>query len=291
MNVRGILVTVFAVLLLGCGEGSQGETGDTGQQGPPGEAGETGPQGPRGETSDAVELTVESHHNLAFASALITSIATAEAGHAQFSYSPDITVNPGGTIVTDEQVADDDLAGLITLANLGAIPESAEVDAYATTGSDHVFSLDITTQLAANLTFVPADVVRYDGATYTLEFDAVAQGVPASAQLAENLTVVPADVVRYDDATYTREFDAVAQGVPASANVDAVSLDGSDLVLSSDTTVDLGSGVIAADEDLVAVPEPAMAPGVLAGVLTIWLLSARRARRVENSSWIGGERA
>lgn len=228
-------------------------------------------------------MVIPLHRILAFAFALIASIATAEAGHAQFSHSHHIIVNLDGTIVTDEQVADDDLAGLITLANLGAVPESADVDAYAyaTAGSDHVFSLDITTQLAGNLTFVPPDVVRYDGATYTLEFDAVAQGVPASARLARNLTVIPADVVRYDGATFTLEFDVVAQGVPVSANVDAVSLDGSDLVLSFDTTGDLGLGVIAADEDVVAVPEPAMAPGVLAGVLTIWLLSARRARRVE----------
>jgi hypothetical protein len=149
-------------------------------------------------------------------SALYASLTFAGSGQAEIAYSPDIALNLDGTVVTDEQVANDDLAGSIALANLGAIPASTEVDAYAADGSELLFSLDTTTLLAGGLTVVPADVVRYDGVVYTLE------------------------------------LDAIAEGVPDGANVDAVSMFGSDVVVSFDTTVDLGSGVIAADEDLVA---------------------------------------
>ncbi len=136
--------------------------------------------------------------------------------HAQITYSPDVTVSLSGTVVADEDAAEDDLAGSVGLADLGSLPTAAEVDGFSRDGSDRLFSLDITSQLPGGLVALPADVVRYDGATYTLA------------------------------------FDSVAAGVPREANVDAVSVaGGGGLHLSFDTTVDLGSGVIAADEDLV----------------------------------------
>jgi len=134
---------------------------------------------------------------------------------AQIAYSPDVTVSLSGTVVADEDAAVDDLAGTVGLADLGTLPAATEVDAYSVDGSDRLFSLDTTTQLTGGLVAVPADVVRYDGATYTLA------------------------------------FDSLAAGVPDGANVDAVSIAGTGLYLSFDTTVDLGSGVTPADEDLV----------------------------------------
>lgn len=134
---------------------------------------------------------------------------------AQVAYSPDVTVSLSGTVVTDEDAAVDDLAGSVGLADLGPLPAAAEVDAYSVDGSDRLFSLDTTTPLTGGLVAVPADVVRFDGAAYTLA------------------------------------FDASAAGVPEGANVDAVSIAGAGLYLSFDTTVDLGVGITPADEDLV----------------------------------------
>ena len=139
----------------------------------------------------------------------------ASPAQSQISYSPDVTVQISGTVVSDEDTALDDLGGSVGVTDLGSLPTAAEVDAYSLDGGDRLFSLDITSVLPGGLVARPADVVRYDGASYTLA------------------------------------FDALAAGVPAGANVDAVSVAGSGLHLSFDTTVDLGGGVTPADEDLV----------------------------------------
>jgi hypothetical protein len=62
-------------------------------------------------------------------------------------------------------------------------------------------------------------------------------------------TARPGDVWRYDGASYSVEFDAAARGVPDVANVDAVALYGSSLLLSFDVALDLG-GVHFEPEDL-----------------------------------------
>jgi hypothetical protein len=61
----------------------------------------------------------------------------------------------------------------------------------------------------------------------------------------------PGDVVRYDGVAYSIEFDAAAAGLPSGVETDATSLSANGLLLSFDTTVDLGGGLVVADEDLV----------------------------------------
>ena len=61
----------------------------------------------------------------------------------------------------------------------------------------------------------------------------------------------PGDVIRYDGAAYSIEFDASAAGLPNGVATDATSLSANGLLLSFDTTVDLGGGLVMADEDLV----------------------------------------
>ena len=48
--------------------------------------------------------------------------------------------------------------------------------------STTVFRVLPTTELAGPLTVYPGDVVRYDGGSYSLEFDSSAEGVPATAR-------------------------------------------------------------------------------------------------------------
>ena len=131
------------------------------------------------------------------------------------SLSPDVTVRLDGLVFADDDIAVDNLLGLTVPTSVGSLPESAAVTAYYNLGGgEHLFALDITAELAGPVTVYPADVVRYDGGTYTIE------------------------------------FDSAAEGVPAGARVDAVSRTGGDLLFSFDTTVNLG-GVVAADEDVV----------------------------------------
>jgi hypothetical protein len=132
------------------------------------------------------------------------------------SASPDVTVELVSTTFEDEDVAVDNLLGIVVPTALGTLPTSADLTAYHLfDGGAQLFSLDTTALLTGPLTVEPGDVVRYDGAIYTVE------------------------------------FDASANALPNGVGVDAVTeVGGTDLLLSFDTTVNLGS-FTAGDEDLV----------------------------------------
>ncbi|MHC4062992.1 MAG: hypothetical protein ACYSUI_00605 [Planctomycetota bacterium] len=132
------------------------------------------------------------------------------------SASPDVTVDLSSTTFADENVAVDNLLGVVVPASLGTLPENAAVTAYhPLDNGDQLFAVDTTAELPGPLVVERRDVVRYDGATYTLE------------------------------------FDGSNWGVPDGAAVDAVSMTQlGQLLLSFDTTVQVG-GVIADDEDIV----------------------------------------
>lgn len=135
---------------------------------------------------------------------------------AALPVSTDITVQIHGTTVTDDEVVDEYPSGVPHLADLGGVPASAEVDGYwPADDGDHLFSLDTTVELPGSVVARPSDVVRWDGFSHTIE------------------------------------FDALGLGLPDGTNVDAVMEWSGFIVVSFDTSVDLGNGVVAADEDLV----------------------------------------
>lgn len=128
--------------------------------------------------------------------------------------SPDTTAVLGGVTVADKEIAEDDLTGGVILGNIGPLPDGTDLTAYhLLANGDQLLAFD-TTLVVGGVTVEPADVVRFDGTGYTLAFDASAAGVPSG--------------------TY----------------VDALTHDGVDLVLSFDTTLNLG-GVIYDDADLI----------------------------------------
>jgi uncharacterized repeat protein (TIGR01451 family) len=134
---------------------------------------------------------------------------------AWIAVSPDVAVELGGVSVDPEGVAMENLLGLVVPTSLGDLPTGVNVTAYHLfANGDQLFSLDGPALLVGSLSVGREDVVRYDGSSYTLE------------------------------------FDGGASGVPGGAGVDAVSTVGGDLLLSFDTTVTLG-GVTASQEDLV----------------------------------------
>ena len=179
------------------------------------------------------------------------------------SYSPDIDIELNSTLVADQGVLEDDLSGLTSLLNLGALPAGADIDAYHNLGDgEHLLSFDVTVDLGG-LTIDPADVVRYDGFTYTLEFDASAAGVPDGANvdavafrtdndlyLSFDTTVTlqsvvyhDEDIVSYDGANFNMVLKTAAEGIPAQLDVDAIdrfpNVNGSSFLLSFD-----GSGTV-----------------------------------------------
>ena len=148
---------------------------------------------------------------------LLLSVSTPSSGQEPVSASPDVTIDLGsGAIAADEDVAVDNQAGIVVLENLGVLPTASDVIALGLdVNGDRLIAFETTTALPGGVIARKGDVVRYDGANYTIE------------------------------------FDASLAGVPSNAETDAVSLSRNGLLLSFDTTVDLPGSVVAADEDLV----------------------------------------
>ena len=96
--------------------------------------------------------------------------------------SSDIHLNAGGSVLADHE-AFFGLSGPLASVDLGDLPENVDLDALHSLPNGHVlFSLDTTATLGS-LVVSPADVVRFDGATYIRYFDSLAAG---------HLTLVPA---------------------------------------------------------------------------------------------------
>lgn len=244
--------------------------------------------------------------------------------------SPDTTVELAGSTFEDQDVVTDDQLGTVSLVPLGALPNASEVSAYHLfADGDQLYSLDTTQELGGGLIASPADVVRYNGVTDTLVFDASAEGVPDGAILdavgvhssddlvlsfdtTVDLGAVTADdedVVRFDGATFSLLFDGSSEGVHAGLDLDGVearpggllwaSFDGSgslggvdfddEDILAFDpggptwTLVYDGSTLHAAlaAADVVAVPEPAIWLTLAAGIGLLAALHRHRARTAE----------
>lgn len=167
-----------------------------------------------------------------FAALLFSAIvASSGAGavHAQGNIraSPDVTIELRQGLLGGASVvaADEDMIvhrpfGIVQLESFGPIPEASEVIALAVdVNGDRLMAFETTTLLAGGVVARPGDVVRYSGGVL-----------------------------------YSIEFDASAAGLPSTVATDAVSISGDLLMLSFDTTVDLGVGRdrVVADEDVVS---------------------------------------
>jgi hypothetical protein len=168
----------------------------------------------------------------------------------------------GGETVNDEEAAADDLAGAITLIDIGTIPAATDINAYhLLANGDQLISFDTTINLPGGLTAEPGDVVRYDDSTYNLEFDASANGIPSgvvtdaisvdtngdlllsfdtTVALPGNLTVGDEDLVAFDGTAFSLFFDGSGAGIAPSLDLDGAHYLGDDkLLLSLD-----GSGTV-----------------------------------------------
>ena len=208
--------------------------------------------------------------------AVIAAIGIALSAQAQVaitsvSLSPDTTVELSGSTFEDQEVVIDDQLGTVTLVPLGVLPDASDVDAYhVLANGDQLYSLDTTAELGGGLTAGPGDVVRYDGLTDTLEFDASSEGildgvivdavsVHSSGDLVlsfdttvdlGSLTVNDEDAVRFNGASFSLLFDGSSEGVPDGLDLDGVELRPGGLLWASfDASGSIG-GVDFDDEDI-----------------------------------------
>lgn len=186
-------------------------------------------------------------------------------------FSLDIAVNAGGVELSGDDVARDPLDGSGTApVSIGPSVKGSSVQAYhRERGGDRFFSLE-TTVAFPGFTARPRDVVRFDGSSYSLEFDGGAAGIPAGVSIdaltsdAGNLllsldvttalgplTVDDADLVRWNGSAFTLFFNASAAGVLTGLDLDAAHHVESvgNLLLSFDGSGEIG-GVSFADEDV-----------------------------------------
>lgn len=150
--------------------------------------------------------------------ALVTAglVAAANVASAELSFSSDVDATVNGTVVPQSMVARSQGASVTQIESLGgALLPGTSIDGFHDAGSAGLFFSIDRAQLMPDIGFVePSDVIAYDGSRYSLV------------------------------------FDGSLAGVGFGANIDAISLDvAGDLVLSFDTTLDLG--IVVADEDLV----------------------------------------
>ena len=188
------------------------------------------------------------------------------------SASPDVTIDLGaGVLASDDDVAVDNQLGLVALENLGSLPVASDVVALGLDANgDRLIAFDTTTPLAGGVVARPGDVVRFDGANYSIEFDASAAGLATGAatdavslapdglllsfetttDLGGGLVAADEDLVRWNGAAFSIALDGSAAGAGAALDVDAAQdLGGGAFLVSFDTTGAIG-GVVFDDEDV-----------------------------------------
>jgi hypothetical protein len=182
--------------------------------------------------------------------------------------SADAMVELGGVEVHPEEVAVDNLLGVVVPTSLGSLPPAVNVKAYHQYwNGDQLFSLDVPVVLGGSLGAGPEDVVRYDGVSYTLAFDGSSQGIAVAIDAVTtsgNKLVLSfdapvflggelcgaEDLVVFGAGGFSLFFDGSAAGLPEGLNVDgAHMIGGSRLALSFNGSGSL-PGVVFADEDV-----------------------------------------
>ena len=132
-------------------------------------------------------------------------------------------------------------------------------------------AFDISVALPGGVTANAGDVVRYDGVTYSVEFDASAEGVPEGVKVDAVTTAVGGnlvlsfntsvalsgntfddeDLVEFDGISFSGLFDGSGEGIVQSLDLDGAHIfeSNGNLALSFDTSGTVG-GVTFDDEDV-----------------------------------------
>lgn len=200
--------------------------------------------------------------------AVFIAAAYAATPLSQLRYTPDITINLGGTVVGPNDVAGENPLGTLSLPLSGL---SANVAAYHYTGTVHWLVFDTTVALPGGITATPQDIISWNGSAYSRIFQGSAIGLPAgvaidaisttnggdflisfdtTVTLPGGITAGPADVVSYNGGTWSMYFNSTTAGVPAGLNLDGLTyLSNGHLLISFDTAGAVG-GVTFASSDI-----------------------------------------
>ena len=164
-----------------------------------------------------VKLRRLSAATLSAAMAVFALTLNAETLLQNITLSPDTSLILDSEAVHDENAAEDDLRGSVSLINIGFVPSSTDLNAYHRLNkTDQLVSFDTTLNFG-RVVVEPGDVLK-------ISFN----GVSFSYQIV---------------------FDASVLRVPSGVMVDAIGVWEGDLILSFDTSVFIGFS--ADDEDLV----------------------------------------
>ena len=203
---------------------------------------------------------------------LLTAPGTCVQPLPPLALSPDVSLGLEGLMAEDEDAVRVPLFGETELLDLGVLPAAADLSGHAVAADgDDLLVFDRTVALPGGLTAGPADVVRFDGATFSLAFEGGAEGVPAgpavdalsvedgdvlllsfdTAVLLDGWVAEDEDLVRFAAGSFSLAFDGSSAGVAPALDLDAAHrrTNGS-LLLSFDGSGSLG-GVAFDDEDVV----------------------------------------
>lgn len=185
-------------------------------------------------------------------------------------YSPDVTAVLGGVTLNDEDTADDDRLSTVTPLDLGMLPPSADLTAFAVLPSGERLLAFDTTVVLDGATFTPRDVARFDGMTYVIDLDGEAAGLPpgsaidALAVMGEDSVLFSLDVDAMFGETFVADEDLAVAMTNDAGGIDValffdgdgngidptLDLDGAHLLANGNLLLSFdGSGMVGEGED------------------------------------------
>jgi len=193
---------------------------------------------------------------------LFITLSAGSLSRSEYFLTPDSPTRLGGTTWEPHEVVRND-AGSFRLET--ALPAATPVDAlHRMDSGDWLLSVSDPTNLGGVL-YDPRDIVRYDGASFSLFFDGAAAGVPPGANvdavfldggdagdlvLSLDVPVLigasvfePSDLVRFDGVAFSLFFDASAASPPIPMSTNLVEADerAGEVFLSFDVPTTLGA--------------------------------------------------
>jgi len=207
-------------------------------------------------------------HRLLGYFATVTWTGLLAAGEQPAAFSSDIHVSLAPGVFADHDAGLGQLAGGSRL-NLGSLPDAADVDAlHVLPSGDVLFSLDVSATLEGAY-FAPSDIIRWNGQSWSKEFDGRASGIldgvnvdavafsgpmlllsiDVSAVLG-SVYFTDADVIAFVSGQFSLFQQASGAGIDDAADLDALHLDEQAGVLMSFDVAGTTSDVLYNDEDM-----------------------------------------
>jgi hypothetical protein len=110
--------------------------------------------------------------------AVLALLLTAPSFAQTVGISTDVSVDLSGSVLDDESAAHDEGPAGFTPEAIGSIPNHTDVAGFhPLSNGDKLISFDTTVELPGGLRAEPADVILWDGSSYSVDFDGRAAGI------------------------------------------------------------------------------------------------------------------